>query len=193
MTQPVTSLTITDSILDSNKARDGGGAYVQATNVQIDRTIVRGNQALGGPGGGLALLATATLTGDTFDANQASEHGGGVYASGTVTITGSSFTNNVAGTAPVRLDQAVDGGAISNNNALVLDTTTLTGNRSAYQNASFSVTPGAGGLLMFGSGATTTLRNVTFDNANAECKWYPGVGTLVKQGTNSFPPGDTSC
>lgn len=79
-------LTISDSRLLGNTAAKGGGAFVDATPLVMHRTLVSGNTASNGYGGGLSLgwsyyasnLKNALLDTSTFVANSASGAGGGI-------------------------------------------------------------------------------------------------------------------
>lgn len=79
-------LTISDSRLIGNTAENGGGAFVNASPLVMHRTLVSGNTATNGYGGGLSLGSSyyasnaknALLDTSTFVANFASGAGAGI-------------------------------------------------------------------------------------------------------------------
>jgi uncharacterized repeat protein (TIGR01451 family)/CSLREA domain-containing protein len=79
------SLTLTDLNITGNHASQGGGAYIRADLVTMNRVTFSGNTASGGAGLKLEIsnpAASATLTNVTLSGNTATGAGGGLLVQG---------------------------------------------------------------------------------------------------------------
>jgi hypothetical protein len=85
------SLTLVDSTVTGNTARDGGGIY-NAGSLTIQRSTVDNNTA-GRKGGGLRDDGTTTIVNSTFVGNVASQ-GGAISTAGSTTITHATIARN---------------------------------------------------------------------------------------------------
>ncbi|MCP3903175.1 MAG: hypothetical protein GY715_06010 [Planctomycetes bacterium] len=103
------SPTIRQCAITLNTALDGGGIYTTQGHPVIQGCVVSGNTAA--LGAGLALDGEVTISGTSFETNQAGEDGGGMYVfpSSTMTLSNCIFDGNVAGTA-----ETASGGGIYN-------------------------------------------------------------------------------
>jgi hypothetical protein len=85
------SLTLVDSTITGNVARDGGGIY-NAGSLTIQRSTIDNNRA-DRKGGGLRDDGTTTIVNSTFVANVASQ-GGAISTAGSSTITHATIVRN---------------------------------------------------------------------------------------------------
>jgi predicted outer membrane repeat protein len=110
-----------------NGPGDGGGLYNCMSTMTITDSVIAGNGARQGAGalgygGGIYNCPGSTLTiSDTTFRDNRAEAGGAICNGGTLTISGSTFTGNVA--------RFRRGGAIFNYGTLTIDNSTFTGNR----------------------------------------------------------------
>ncbi len=114
------------TLVRANEAPVGGGIYNEGEYVEIDTgSAVNLNQATGGSGGGVATLGTAqTWVGNSsFEGNQANADGGAIHNEGTLHlwVLDSTFESN----------NAVRGGAISSTGSA-----SVFANRSTFRNNS---------------------------------------------------------
>ncbi|MEP6819542.1 MAG: choice-of-anchor Q domain-containing protein [bacterium] len=102
------TVTITDSVVTSNKAMFGAGIHnLMGGTVNVTNSSIIGNIAEDSGGGILNNIGTVNVTSSLLDSNRTNHDGGGISfaASGTVTISNSMIGNNSA---------AGDGGGIHN-------------------------------------------------------------------------------
>ena len=96
------TITITGSTFEGNKAGNGGAVWNGSNGkVEIADSTFKGNTALAGIGQGGAITNAdqMTITGSTFEGNQAGKIGGAIFnaASGKLDFNGTNtFTNNTA-------------------------------------------------------------------------------------------------
>ncbi|MBN2294041.1 MAG: hypothetical protein JXM70_16565 [Pirellulales bacterium] len=137
------TLTVTNSILTGNKAKDGYGGGIEnhgtATIIQstlfgnsahynggginnhgtltVTDSMLTGNAAEGGSGGGIYNYGTATITNSTLAGNSATSIGGGIYhaSSDKLTVTNSTIMSNSAN----------DGGGIGNYSGTLMLTNSI--------------------------------------------------------------------
>lgn len=168
------SNTVVDSVtLVSNSARDGGAISNTGQGLQVQRSLIASNTAVGFGGGGLFNSGTALINDTTISGNALTGMGGGgggVATSGStqqLQISGSTIFNNTAASA-------VGGGIFNfsaNSNAISLDNSTITQN----------VALGGGGVQS--NGGTANLTNVTIVG-NLELSDLSGTaGGLGRLGT----------
>ena len=106
------TLHLADSTVDNNEADNGGGIWVEGT-LDLIRSTVTGNEALGadpdGVGGGIGVYVNgdATLENSTVSGNIAAFGGGGIYTANHVFLRNVTIAGN---TAP--LDTISRGGGI---------------------------------------------------------------------------------
>ena len=99
---PLGTITITGSTFEGNKAGNGGAVWNGSNGkVEIADSTFKGNTALAGIGQGGAITNAdqMTITGSTFEGNQAGKIGGAIFnaASGKLNFNGTNtFTNNTA-------------------------------------------------------------------------------------------------
>ncbi len=98
------AITITGSTFEGNKAGNGGAVWNGSDGkVEIADSTFKGNKALAedglGQGGAITNADEMTITGSTFEGNQAGKLGGAIFnaANGKLTFNGTNtFTNNTA-------------------------------------------------------------------------------------------------
>jgi len=200
------TLTLSDMIIMSNYAGDGGGLYSAATATASNVTVSgnRGNAN----GGGIYNDAPMTLTNSTVSGNS-SEGGGALFDTGSHLTMISGSTVNANG--------AVGGGGISSRSGvtILMVNSTVSGNYGfdvgggVYTNGEVQLiqvtiannitnadSPGAGaGINTFPSGAAhVTLRNTLLANnlagadplnrVSANCGATGGAGNITSVGVN---------
>jgi CSLREA domain-containing protein len=119
--------TLTNSMVTGNTATSGagggsGGIFNNGTLSLVNSTV-SGNSATGGPGGGVTNYGVLTLTNSTVSGNNSSAQCGGLYnGSGTTTLTNSTVSGN----------SAFAGGGICNNplHTVTLISSTVSGNNT---------------------------------------------------------------
>lgn len=169
---PKQSITIKGSTFEGNKAGNGGAVWNGSDGkVEIADSTFKGNTALVGDaqqGGAITNADQMTITGSTFEGNQAGKIGGAIYntktggGAGSITFNGTNtFTNN---TAAGKANDIYNAGIITVN----AGTTTL---NSGLILAAGSQTDVSGGALVI-NGTTTWEKgeslgslNVTTDGA----------------------------
>ncbi|TAN35432.1 HYR domain-containing protein [Patescibacteria group bacterium] len=154
------SLILSNSALLNNVATVHGGAISSIGSVTISNSVITGNRAAGGSGGGVLnnLGGTLTVSNSTFSANTADGGGGAVFANpgslpAPVTITNSTISENTSGGAGGGLFQ--NGGS----SAFTVTNTTISGNRAAGH---------GGGIISAGSGTTLASVTVTGNTADSD-------------------------
>ena len=155
------TLTLTDSIISGNRAKDRGGAILNSGGtLTLINSIVNGNQAA--TGGGIASVAdrehgsgTVTLMGTRVNDNVA-RIGGGIFVSSfTLTLIDSTVSGNVAN--GVNVSSGVGGGISMAEGMLTLTNSTVSGNTARDQ---------GGGIYKYRSG-TLALTNSTVSGNTA--------------------------
>jgi len=146
---PGYDVTVTNSVIQNNHAADdGGGVFTQgsltATDSHFNENVAAGTNGGGGRGGGAYADVSATITGTTFDTNDAQcgtfnvdtcladSDGGGFHTYGPAHVTGSTFTYN----------HAYDSGGgfyTEDNGTAKVDTSTFTGNNAGGEGGLNSV------------------------------------------------------
>jgi hypothetical protein len=148
----ITGLTITGGNASPTTTGEGGGIYLQAGTLTLDRSVVRANQA-DFEGGGIFNRGTLTITNSAVSGNSSSTHGGGIGSAGALTIINSSITGNT--------DGELGGGILAGGPTTTITNSTITGNTAHV----------GGGLV---AGSTTTITNSTITHNTAENS--PGTG-----------------
>jgi len=154
------NLTLTDSTLTDNWANgsstDGGAIYSRLGSsapspmVTVTDCTFNSNGATGDGGAIYNQFGTTTVTGTTFDSNQA-DAGGAIYQYyGTASVSGSTFTGNHA---------PYGGGIFNNNGALTLSNTSFTGN--------YTTSGDGGGVFNMSSASGATVTSCTFTGNTA--------------------------
>lgn len=198
-------LTITDSTVTQNDARDNGGGVSNLATVTLVRVLMSDNTCVVGGGGFYARGETtsSTIVDSTIRDNECSQRGGGVELDGRftnppATITGSTISGNrtlsgsggggmfllnnaslTMANSTISGNEAIDragGGIRAQDSAITLINTTISGNTSGN-----SV---SGGIHLTNS-ATAGLRNtIIADNlAGADCVVVSGA-TITSDGNN---------
>jgi CSLREA domain-containing protein len=165
------ALTITRGVISGNSAGFfgfGGGINAGQTITLTDVTISHNTADSGGGLSGNVIMNRCTVSGNTATGN-APGSGGGMLVRGRVT------NSTISGNTVVR----GSGGGISNNDQLILTNVTLVDN---------SVTTpvfddGGGGILQFGSTASTTLRNAIIAN-NVPSNCNSPLNPIISEGNN---------
>ncbi|MCD2422922.1 hypothetical protein LQ567_09130 [Niabella pedocola] len=125
---------ITHVIIQENRARNGGGIYMEASSPVLNNVVIRNNNGYNGGGMHCALDASVPeLTNVSVTGNQAATRGGGIYNDGaSIRCTNMLVTGN---------DAAFNEGGIWNNlGFLFLINTTIVNNESgAINNAGGAV------------------------------------------------------
>ena len=151
------TITITGSTFEGNTAGNGGAVWNGSDGkVEIADSTFKGNTALAGIGQGGAITNAdqMTITGSTFEGNQAGKIGGAIFnaASGKLNFNGTNtFTNN---TAAGKANDIYNAGTIT----VAGGTTTL---NSGLILAAGSTTSVSGGALVI-NGTTTWEKGDTF-------------------------------
>jgi predicted outer membrane repeat protein len=191
-------LTLTDSVVSSNKGRYGGGVFIgndpTGASAWIANTRFRNNES-GNLGGGLYtndVAATVTISNSTFSGNKALTGGGLARNNTALNIYDSSFTGNTAtaggglflGAVPfptsgpyVRVQNVTVSGntATSNNGGGILNS----GRAELY---STTIVTNTNGVYSAPSG-NTRFRNTVLQNPGfANCAGDPG--TISDDGAN---------
>jgi hypothetical protein len=140
-------LFLTDSTVADNRAFDGGGIR-NLGSMQIAGSTITGNEAQGGPGGGisLALNSSAVISSSTVSGNTTDQEGGGISNLGTLVFRDGTISGNQAGSFGGGIDTsghsivvnstvsgneaARDGGGIRNTGSLRLTSATIADNRA---------------------------------------------------------------
>ena len=185
----VGAVTIPDGTINSNTAKDAGGALWCAGKLSLSGEVyVTQNtvSAENAKGGGIYIAgADSTLAGAIINGNEAAKgFGGGVYiASGASVIA----INSTIGTS-ASVNKAVTGGGIYNEGTL-----TVNGGSIAYNTASAS--GAAAGAGIYSAGELTITGNASVINNNATYGWGGGVynaGTFTVQAGDSGSPSISS-
>lgn len=148
------AFTVTNSIIDGNASKRGGGIYNDGCTFSIAGSAISNNSVPTtslGLGGGIynANNAVLTATSTTFDGNRALDGGGlNVSAGSSAVIIASAFTRNAGGY----------GGGIENNGALTVTGSLIAGN---------SVTGSGGGVWSL-AGTISMTRSTVRDNTASE-------------------------
>jgi hypothetical protein len=150
-TFPLSSTTITDSVLSGDKAGFGGGIS-NAGQLTITGSTLSGNFALNYNGGGLDTIGNVVIAHTVFQGNNAAGFGGGFAnrSPGTVVVSASSFLGNTAGS------NGGNGGGFDNNSGVVTLSDSLVDGNYSY---------GYGGGM--GNDGTLTVKNSTISNNTA--------------------------
>jgi len=175
------NVTVTDSTISENSARDNGGGFfggtVTVTNSSISENSARGN------GGGI-IGGRVTVTNSTISGNSARGSGGGI-SGGTVTVTNTTISENSArgsgggmsgGTVTVTNstvsgNSAHKGGGISGGDITVTNST-ISGNSAAWF---------GGGVFAFGAVTVSIENSIVAGNTDAGTApdIRPHTGTLT--------------
>lgn len=132
-------VTIVESVIDGNTARQSGGGIYNAATLTLESTTISNNTAdhvadytVGDPtdfsaGGGIYNAGTLTMSGGSLTANLAADQGGGLYhfQDALSTLTNVSITNNTAGIPTVTIGYG--GGIMQHYYTGELDQLTRTG------------------------------------------------------------------
>ena len=157
------------SISYNEATTNGGGAFINTTEVTKLSSGTIGHNTAANSGGGIYLSnGSVELTSITFDSNTASNQGGGLFAAASVTLkTGSAFYKN----------QANQGGGIYVNGGT--NTATLSMNNGTVggsaANANIANQHG-GGIYVTGTNSTVTLQGGELSYNHAEAR---GGGLFV--------------
>ncbi len=196
------SLTVTNSTVSGNTARQNGGGIDVEFNatVYLENVIIDDNHLsyYGSVGGGINIRqgTTATLDKVTISNNSAFSGGGGLYSDTTLVIANSLIANNSALT---NQSSGGDGGGISFNavgQTFTLTNVTISGNSADNTNNNAR----GGGIVLWAG--TLNLNNVTIAGNTAESTgggFHAELGgsaivnmrnTLISGNTASATPAD---
>lgn len=116
----VGNVTMRDSTLTRNSARNSGGAIENYGTLSVNHTVLSHNSSY--YGGAIQNGGTATIFGSEISYNSATDSGGGIINFGMLTI----------GASQIRQNTAVTGGGIDNEyGALTLSDSLLSGNSAS--------------------------------------------------------------
>jgi hypothetical protein len=149
ISNPQGTLTLTDSTVSGNSARDGGGLYNNGT-MTVTHSTVSGNSA--GFGGGIENTGKVTVTNSTVSNNSAN-YGGGIYNAWDLTVTNSTVSGNSA------LNGGYGGGIIASTAENGSAVTAIT-----YSTLSGNFGTRGGGMF---NGGTLTITNSTLSDNSA--------------------------
>ena len=171
------TITIKGSTFEGNKAGNGGAVWNGSNGkVEIADSTFKGNTALAGIGQGGAITNAdqMTITGSTFEGNQAGKIGGAIFnaASGKLDFNGTNtFTNN---TAAGNANDIYNAGTIT----VAGGTTTLNSGLILAGNGTVQV---IGGTLDMASGSTLNMGDGTLTINGGT--FVAEAGLLIKSGT----------
>lgn len=199
------SLTLTNSIVQNNMARIGGGIFASASSfsrpfsslILINSTI-DGNEATQ-DGGGIYITngVPLTVSNSTVSNNTASGRGGGIRLDGSsLTLTNSTIHGNSSGSG--------GGGGIFTTSGATITNSTISGNTAnSITSPSGVIIGGAGGgLCPGGGGAQHFLNNVTITGNTASagggvCDTLGGIvnlrNTILAGNTDSSGSPQPDC
>ncbi len=166
-----TSVTISGLTMRHGSITGFGGGIHNSGRLTLTNSIISDNIARdpsGGNGGGILnqIGATLAMNNSTVSANSATLAGGGIFSNGTLSITNSTVSDNTAGTSgggivnsgTVNLtNSTISGNAADNSGGGILSTGRLTLNNSPVSNN--NVLDSGGGIFSSGSGAMTFIAN----------------------------------
>ncbi len=187
------SVTVTDSIISSNTARNGGGILVEAnTTTTLINSTVSGNSVNSRGGGIWAFDSRVTLTNSTVIGNSTRTNGGGIYARdrSNVSLINSTVSGNLANErgggifssrfSSVGLNNStVSGNSASNvggidsqSSSLTLVNSTVSGNSANFGSS----------IFIFG-GSTLSLTNSIVANSSNEldCDFDPSSSITANE------------
>jgi uncharacterized repeat protein (TIGR01451 family) len=182
------TVNLINCVVTSNQANEGQGGGIAVGSptsagavLNLTNSTVSQNTA-GAAAGGIAVFAgaTAALTNSTVSGNGAAVKAGGIFNAGTLTVTGSTLSGNTAGgpgggqdggglvnsggtatltnsTLSGNVTGGSGGGVFNPGGTVNLNFVTLTNNTAAR--TGFAGTPGHGGGVWTGTGATLNVRN----------------------------------
>ena len=171
------TITITGSTFEGNTAGNGGAVWNGSNGkVEITDSTFKDNTALAGIGQGGAITNAdqMTITGSTFEGNQAGKIGGAIFnaASGKLDFNGTNtFTNN---TAAGKANDIYNAGTITVKDG----TTTLNSGLILAGNGTVQV---IGGTLDMASGSTLNMGDGTLTINGGT--FVAEAGLLIKSGT----------
>jgi hypothetical protein len=153
------TLTVANSLLNTNRAEAGGGGIDNPGTLTIAGSTLSGNSGTNGVGGGIFNYGTVAIANSILSGN-VGLYGGGVDNGGTFTMVNSTLSGNLG------LYSA--GGIFNYYGTLTLANSTLSGNRAEHggggifnsatlELGSTILTDGAGGTLTNNSGTVTSL------------------------------------
>lgn len=148
-------VTLNDSLIQGNST--SWGAINSTGALTLTNTIVQGNEALGGGGGGLSVGGTVLIQNSQIISNTTDGNGGGIYATPSATIT---IINSLIGWNSA----TGEGGGIYFDGS----TAALTGTTIDTNSANIG-----GGISIFNASAQITLEDTTISNNGAD---YAGGG-----------------
>jgi predicted outer membrane repeat protein len=174
--------TIVDSVtFVSNSARDGGAISNTGQGLQVHRSLITGNTAVGFGGGGIFNSGTALISDSTLSENQLTGMGGG---GGAVCTSGNTQQLQISGCTIIdnRALSAVGGGVFN----FSLSTSAMSLNNSTVAR---NVALGGGGIQT--NAGTVTLANLTIVG-NIELSDLSGTsGGLGRIGSNTVNSTNT--
>ncbi|MDH5677816.1 MAG: hypothetical protein OEZ28_04305, partial [Nitrospinota bacterium] len=173
------AVTVTNSTISGNKARNFGGIWANGAVFVTNSTI--SNNSAGADIGGIYSNGTLTVTNSTISGNSAGVSYGGILSMGSTTVTNSTVSGNSAG---------ADNGGIYSNGALTVTNSTISGNSAGISfggivsfssvmvtNSTISGNTaggGGGGIYSFSS-VTVTNSTISGNSAGAS---YGGIYSL---------------
>ena len=195
------TIKITGSTFEGNTAGNGGAVWNGSNGeVIITDSTFKGNTALAGIGQGGAITNAhkMTITGSTFEGNQAGKLGGAIYNAGDLTLNNATFTGNSA------TGEHAHGGAIFNAGTITFTgSNTFAGGEAndIFNARTIIVDDGTTTLdsgLSLAAGSTTTVKEGGALVVNGITEWktqgVEGGGTLgsltVNGGALTLQKGD---
>src|SRR5439155_53592 len=147
-------------VISGNAATNAGGGIRNVGELTLDRAIISGNSAGGGPAG-------------------KSGSGGGSDNDGDMIVSNSRFDNNLA-VGGANADGS--GGGINENGTVTLENSTVSGNSATPGTGTAGVGATASGALFGDSGGTTTLNHSTVTaNIAGDGSLQPGCAIFNNQ------------
>lgn len=182
------ALTLNNSIVTGNDAveGEGGGIYVDYRGSLVLNSATVSDNTAEGSGGGIFLApeATATLTGSVVSANTSGSASGAIQNDGTLAIIDSTITGNTSGG---------EGGAIRSNDTLIVSGSTFSGNTAgtyaailAYGTLSMSNSTISGNTATEDASGLKNGVDATLTNVTITGNSSPAGGAFVN---DIFEPG----
>jgi predicted outer membrane repeat protein len=178
------TLVLSQSVIESSSAQNGGAIYVAGTATLTDVEL-RNNTARN-DGGALFDAGSTTLSRVTVAQNLALHNGGGIYknSSELTTLSNLTLSGNGAGNVGGGLYSSAESGSSGSNSGSGNDVTNVNlVNASVVNNAAL----GAGGGLYLGDDTQASVANSLFaTNTSVTTEWTHANQNLSSSGYNLF-------
>ena len=173
------------TIKGGNISGNGGGIYIAAGTVTIEKSSISNSKASNG--GGIYNLGTLTIIDGTISLNNATQtefnsetHGGGIFNASTLTINNSTISENTAASTGEDYNFTY-GGGIYNEGTLTINNSTITGNTATSIGIQEEVDEAYGGGIC--NDGTSLINNTTICNNTSDGATLSEGGGISLYGT----------